>query len=80
MIKRVDVYEKKVAQFFEQSRAEQSRAAGSSQPIALRLWLAFLGEPRMGAVTQIKDLDSAPSRAWADCALFSYKTTYICDG
>ena len=49
-------------------RAEQSRA---EQPITLRLWLAFLGEPRMGAVTQIRDLDSAPGRAWADCALFA---------
>ena len=53
----------------EQSRAEQSRAAASSQPIALCRWLAFLGEPRMGTVTQIRDLDSAPSRAWANCAL-----------
>ena len=48
-----------------------SRAAGSSQPIALRLWLALLGEPRMGAVTQIKDLDGTPSRAEANCALFA---------
>ena len=38
------------------SRAERS----SLNPIRLRPWLAFLGKPCMGAVTQIRDLDSTP--------------------
>ena len=38
------------------SRAERS----SLHPIRLHLWLAFLGKPCMGAVTQIRDLDSTP--------------------
>ncbi len=52
-------------------RADQSRAAGSSQPISHPHWFGFLGESRMGTVTQIRDLDSTPSRAQADCAPFA---------
>ena len=43
----------------EQNRTEQNRTEqnnGSLQPIALRRCLALLGKPRMGAVSQIRDL------------------------
>lgn len=42
-------------------------------PFMLRLWLAFLGEPCMGAVTEIKDFDSTPRQTdiyRANSALF----------
>ncbi len=68
-------------------RADQSRAAGSSQPISHPHWFGFLGESRMGTVTQIRDLDSTSSRAQADCALLrlaavrrlKLNTTFVMD-
>ena len=39
------------------------------------IWLAFLGEPRMGTVAKIKDLDNAPSSAQGNYALF--KIIYV---
>ena len=54
-------------------KTERQTDRSGLHPFTLRLWLAFLGEPCMGAVTEIKDFDSTPRQTdiyRANSALF----------